>query len=168
MINSQRRRNPLNRFKDLLAAVAIFVMLSMATAHAQAVENPAPLEGSTAEVVVHAAEVARGSSAQFLVKPWVADNVRPSLVLFSNRVAMGWDPQPKPGPQTPTVSKQRSIRRKVLGAIVGATGGFFAGGYLGATIEGDCDCDDPGLKGAVIGAPIGAVTGGILGYKFLF
>jgi hypothetical protein len=52
---------------------------------------------------------------------------------------------------------------------VGATAGFFAGGYLGAAIDGDCGgCDDPGLKGALIGAPIGAVAGGILGGKFLF
>ena len=64
---------------------------------------------------------------------------------------------------------ERGPGRKLLGAIVGAAGGFFAGGYLGATIEGDrCHCDDPGLKGAVIGAPIGAVAGGILGWRYLF
>jgi hypothetical protein len=57
----------------------------------------------------------------------------------------------------------------VAGAAVGAVGGFFAGGYLGAIIDGDCGgCDDPGLKGALIGAPIGAAAGGILGGKFLF
>jgi hypothetical protein len=65
--------------------------------------------------------------------------------------------------------RQRSTARKVLGAAVGATAGFFGGGYLGAAIDGDCGgCDDPGLKGALIGAPIGAVTGGILGALFLF
>ena len=64
---------------------------------------------------------------------------------------------------------ERGLARKVFGALVGAAGGFFAGGYLGATIEGDrCHCDDPGLKGAVIGAPIGAVAGGILGSRYLF
>jgi hypothetical protein len=41
--------------------------------------------------------------------------------------------------------------------------------FLGAAIEGDrCDCDDPGLVGALIGAPIGGAAGGILGYRFLF
>jgi len=46
---------------------------------------------------------------------------------------------------------------------IGAVGGFFAGAFLGAAIEGDrCNCDDPGLLGAVIGAPVGAATGGIL------
>ena len=64
---------------------------------------------------------------------------------------------------------ERGVGRKVFGAIVGAVGGFFAGGYLGAAIEGDrCHCDDPGLKGAVIGAPIGGVAGGILGWRYLF
>ena len=64
---------------------------------------------------------------------------------------------------------ERSLGRKIFGAAVGAAGGFFGGGYLGATIEGDrCHCDDPGLKGAVIGAPIGAVVGGILGWRYLF
>jgi hypothetical protein len=67
-----------------------------------------------------------------------------------------------------SVVKERSIKRKVLGAIVGATGGFFLGGFLGAKIDGPCDCDDPGFKGFLIGAPIGAATGGFLGYKFIF
>jgi hypothetical protein len=63
----------------------------------------------------------------------------------------------------------RSIRRKILGGVVGGLGGFFGGMFLGAAIEGDrCDCDDPGLVGALIGAPVGAAAGGILGYKFLF
>jgi len=68
--------------------------------------------------------------------------------------------------QTQT-SKRRSVGRKILGGALGAVGGFFAGGYLGAMIDGECGgCDDPGLKGALIGAPIGAVVGGILGTKF--
>ena len=62
----------------------------------------------------------------------------------------------------------RSLTRKVLGAAVGAFGGFFGGGYLGAALEPNCHCDDPGLKGALIGAPIGATAGGILGWHFLF
>jgi hypothetical protein len=64
---------------------------------------------------------------------------------------------------------KRSVTRKILGGIVGATAGFFAGGYTGAWIEGDrCHCDDPGLQGALIGAPIGAAVGGVLGALFLF
>jgi hypothetical protein len=65
--------------------------------------------------------------------------------------------------------RRRGPGRIIAGAAVGATAGFFGGGYLGAAIDGDCGgCDDPGLKGALIGAPIGAVAGGILGGKFLF
>ena len=71
--------------------------------------------------------------------------------------------------RTQTSGPRRGLGRIVAGAAVGAAGGFFAGGYLGAWIDGDCGgCDDPGLKGALIGAPIGAVAGGILGGKFLF
>ncbi|MGE0703228.1 MAG: hypothetical protein AB7F99_09745 [Vicinamibacterales bacterium] len=75
-------------------------------------------------------------------------------------------------PRTPVPQdagrRERSIGRKILGASLGAAGGFFGGGFLGAKIEGSgCHCDDPGLKGALIGAPIGAVTGGILGFNFL-
>ena len=70
--------------------------------------------------------------------------------------------------QEPTV-RRRGPGRTVAGAAVGAAAGFFAAGYLGAWIDGDCGgCDDPGLKGALIGAPVGAVVGGILGGKFLF
>ena len=71
--------------------------------------------------------------------------------------------------QSATTSDRRTKTRAFFGAVVGATGGFFAGGYTGAWIEGDrCHCDDPGLKGALIGAPIGALVGGILGGLFLF
>ena len=75
-----------------------------------------------------------------------------------------------PGAQsTRNARSERGLARKVLGALAGAAGGLFAGGYLGATIEGDrCHCDDPGLQGALIGAPIGMVAGGILGFRYLF
>ena len=69
--------------------------------------------------------------------------------------------------QTAASGRKRSVMRRVLGGAIGATGGLFAGGFLGAAIEGDrCNCDDPGLMGALIGAPVGAVTGGILGALF--
>ena len=65
--------------------------------------------------------------------------------------------------------RRRSKKRIIAGAIVGSVGGFFAGGFLGAHIEGDrCDCDDPGVRGFLIGAPIGALAGGIFGARFLF
>jgi hypothetical protein len=69
----------------------------------------------------------------------------------------------------PQYRRDKPVWRRIAGAAVGATGGFFGGGFLGAAIEGDsCSCDDPGLKGFLIGAPVGAVAGGILGAMWLF
>ena len=69
----------------------------------------------------------------------------------------------------PQSERRRSTGRIVLGAAVGATAGFFAGGYLGAAIDGDCGgCDDPGFKGFLIGFPVGGVVGGVLGGLYLF
>jgi hypothetical protein len=81
------------------------------------------------------------------------------------RIAPRTSVRQTPGSRAP---RRRSVGRAILGGAVGAVGGFFAGGYLGAMLEPDCNCDDPGLKGALIGAPVGAVVGGILGAKFLF
>lgn len=71
------------------------------------------------------------------------------------------------GAMTPA-RRERSLGRKILGGAIGGVGGFFGGAYLGAAIEGDrCNCDDPGLMGALIGMPIGALVGAILGVKFM-
>jgi hypothetical protein len=80
------------------------------------------------------------------------------------------DSERRPGNQHSASSQgKRTAGRRVLGAVVGATGGLFAGGYIGAWIEGDrCHCDDPGLTGALIGAPVGTAVGGILGALYLF
>ena len=69
--------------------------------------------------------------------------------------------------QAPRAPRERSGWRKVGGAAAGGVGGFFLGGFLGAKIDGPCDCDDPGFKGFLIGAPIGAIVGAILGAHFL-
>ena len=105
-----------------------------------------------------------------------ADLHRPLTVLR-------WRPEPRRWPADDIVlpamfgqaggqsapARQRSTTRTVLGAIAGATGGFFAGGFTGAWIEGDrCNCDDPGFKGFLIGAPVGAAAGGIVGGLYLF
>ena len=58
-----------------------------------------------------------------------------------------------------------SILGRVVLASVAGMAGFLGGGMLGARIEGPCNCDDPGLKGALIGAPIGAVVGAVAGWK---
>lgn len=66
--------------------------------------------------------------------------------------------------QAPSTQRKSSVGKKILGGVIGGTVGLFAGGYLGAAIEGDgCHCDDPGLQGALIGAPVGMVLGAIFG-----
>jgi len=87
----------------------------------------------------------------------------------ATRMAMRSDRSLQAPTSTPSGARARSKKRIVTGAIVGGVGGFFAGGFLGAHIEGDrCNCDDPGVRGFLIGARIGAVVGGIVGAKFLF
>jgi len=48
--------------------------------------------------------------------------------------------------------------RITLAAWMGWAGAG-VGGEIGARLEGDCHCDDPGLKGALIGAPFGGIAG---------
>ena len=108
----------------------------------------------------------RTSRALFPVS-WDKGSIRQSLAaadlnneLYSNRTTTSVR-------QAPAPARSRSVGRKILGGVLGGVGGFFAGGYLGAAIEGDrCECDDPGLVGSLIGAPVGATVGAILGYKF--
>ena len=58
--------------------------------------------------------------------------------------------------------RMSGAKRGVLTAIAGV-GGFFAGGFLGAAIEGDrCNCDDPGFVGFLIGLPVGAASAAIV------
>ncbi len=71
-----------------------------------------------------------------------------------------------------TAAAQRGYRgrrrhgdRGVAGLVLGAIGGFAAGGAIGVAVaEHSCNCEDPALHGFVIGAPIGAVIGGFIGY----
>jgi hypothetical protein len=83
--------------------------------------------------------------------------------------AMRWDDPLQRRSRSRSGAGARSKKRVIAGAIIGGVGGFFAGGFLGAHIEGDrCNCDDPGVRGFLIGAPIGAVAASIVGAKFLF
>ena len=63
-----------------------------------------------------------------------------------------------------TSTKRTSGQRKALGAVLGVAGGFFVGGFVGAALDRNCHCDDPGLQGFIVGAPIGAAGGGVLGF----
>jgi hypothetical protein len=91
-------------------------------------------------------------------------SLRDSVARYDFTAVPGAGSSQTPAFQPTSVRSERSMTRKIFGGLLGATAGFFGGGYLGAKIEGDgCSCDDPGLKGAIIGAPIGAVVGAIVG-----
>ncbi len=109
-----------------------------------------------------------GAVREVRSEPLLAQALRLSAPLVPAR-----ELEQRPGDDRPQARQgnpgRRTPVRRILGAAVGAVGGLFVGGYTGAWIEGDrCNCDDPGLMGALIGAPVGAAVGGVLGGLFLF
>jgi len=64
------------------------------------------------------------------------------------------------GPARRTSTPPGGVAR---GALIagGVVAGMYAGAQVGAALEGDCQCDDPGMRGALIGMPIGGVLGGL-------
>jgi hypothetical protein len=72
--------------------------------------------------------------------------------------------QPRALRQTrPQWSSRAPLAARITLAVFMGWAGAGLGAEIGARLEGDCHCDDPGLKGALIGMPIGAVTGVALG-----
>ena len=103
--------------------------------------------------------LANSASAQ---QSWMAATRDP---LFSPQ-AISHAVQEAPPPRTtarPTHTR-RSARSRAAWTILGVVGGAFAGVVLGAALEPDCRCDDPGVKGALIGLPVGAIGGGVAGF----
>ena len=67
--------------------------------------------------------------------------------------------------RTPTsspTSAQRASAAIALGFL-----GMLGGTWIGSKVQGDCACDDPGLKGALIGMPIGTVVGAVVGITIM-
>jgi len=159
----------------ILATVVGFVLLSMVCAYAQ--ETVEPQEGPAADVQLASTKFSEVVRWRYTTPVRIREESRSQagsrIFLPLNTAGFGIPLDTRGlgvnSQQPPQAGRARSIRRKILGGIVGGVGGFFGGMFLGAAIEGDrCDCDDPGLAGALIGAPVGAVAGGILGYKYLF
>ena len=98
----------------------------------------------------------------------VPTTLRQSAIEYARKAALEQSASPQAQvTKVQAPKRERSTTRKVFGAALAGTAGFFAGGYLGAIIDGDCGgCDDPGFKGALIGAPIGAAVGVVLGALF--
>ena len=67
-----------------------------------------------------------------------------------------------PSAVTRVPRREMGTGKRVLWTSIAGLGGFFAGGYIGAAIDGDCGgCDDPGFKGFLIGLPIGTAAAAI-------
>jgi hypothetical protein len=164
----------------VIAAFVVSVLLSASRAYAQAGGDPVTTQ--VGYVNLHSSGtlfgVARGS--EIATAPWREQqtapeptsgpswNIRRSLATLDQGTGVLSNRKSVPAFQASSGSRQRSAGRKVVGGVIGAVGGFFGGGFLGAAIEGDrCNCDDPGFVGFFfIGGPIGAVIGGIVGVKF--
>jgi hypothetical protein len=107
-----------------------------------------------APVLVHAEEPS-------LAAPAPAGGIRASI----DRIRIG-DPNAYPFTTPPPSGRKNGTAQKVTAGVALGIVGMFAGGWLGARIEGNsCHCDDPGLKGAMIGIPIGAIVGAIAGVR---
>jgi hypothetical protein len=70
--------------------------------------------------------------------------------------------------RVPRMQRQRqssthNLAPRLTVAVLMGIAGAWVGGQLGATLESDCRCDDPGAKGTMIGFPIGAAAGVTLG-----
>lgn len=57
----------------------------------------------------------------------------------------------------------RDVAFRVFTSAIVATGAGLIAGRLGASMEGSCSCDDPGLGGAILGVLTGLVVGAPLG-----
>ena len=136
-----------------LAIIAIVLLTSTGAAYAQTAEAPFA-RALTREIARADWAQSRGAIAS------TSPLTREGLIVpkLDQRVELTRVPG-----AAAQASKERSWGWKVLGGAIGGVAGLFAGGYIGAALEPDCNCDDPGLMGALIGAPIGAAVGATLG-----
>lgn len=117
---------------------------------------------STLAASLALAFLSTGVSAQ-AVESRPATGIRASIaaVQFDANPQTRWTPPLKlPREDTPQPSR---TGRKIAGGLIGGVGGFFAGAWIGGTLDQNCNCDDPGWRGVLIGAPVGAIVGAITG-----
>lgn len=89
----------------------------------------------------------------------VASNASIGVSRHSSGEALMVDPSKSTGASV----EAGNVAVRVLSAGAGSAAGIVLGGMLGASMEGPCGCDDPGLAGAVFGALGGIVVGSSLG-----
>ena len=162
MIRYRRAASTGRRLTVLVVTVGTAISLFEGVAAAQARVSAAALRPGSADLADVEPPLATAQQREHRALQPIRDSLRAiDDELMARPKVTGASVQPAAS------GRRRSVIRRVLGGAIGATGGLFAGGFLGAAIEGDrCHCDDPGLQGALIGAPVGAVTGGILGAIF--
>jgi hypothetical protein len=146
--------NPTLRALAVLAGI-----LLMTAAPASAQRDSTPVRQAGIELAAGSAPSAESPSLD--LRQWHLDPAHQSTRVDVEAT--------RPSSLQPTHRAHRSkaarvARRIALGAALGVAG-FFGGGILGASLEPDCHCDDPGLRGALIGAPIGATVGVIVGVR---
>lgn len=120
------------------------------------------LSGMTAAVLVVAMT---GAVVPTTVPPPV--NMRAAMAQAA-RASAATAPLPREALQAVPRPK-RSVARIAIGAVLGGTAGFIAGGFVGFALESkitDGRCYDVCFRGLLIGAPVGAVAGAILGGRF--
>ena len=116
----ERRATEPRKRRLILAGVVTVTLLSPLAAVAQ---HTASSEGGTPRSVVTLADVHRYPALDLNLPPVFSKGTHQSSVL---------DRAPRSLSQSNPTSDRRSKTRAFLGAVVGATGGFFAGGYTGA------------------------------------
>jgi hypothetical protein len=130
-----------------IAGLALVAVLAPNVVFAQDAAN----QRGTDLMEAISANVARKLTIQPEQSAWVAGRFKIAVApTFEQPVQQVGQNQSRPG------------RKVALGILLGIAG-FYGGGLLGAALEPNCHCDDPGLKGAMIGLPIGAVAGAVFG-----
>ena len=114
---------------------------------------PAALAFTLVQPTVPTSTLAHLAGATTLRDAIAQQHVAPTVVMR----------HPRFGTAAPQASS--SFGRKIAFTVTGVLAGFLAGAAAGGAIDHaiGCNCDDPGLRGAVLGGFGGAAAGATLG-----
>jgi hypothetical protein len=108
----------------------------------------------------------------FLVAPAVsaepaAESAKTAPGIRQSIAHVRFEGNPRHGSVTPAYAPRTNVgtAQKATSAVALGFIGALGGAWLGAKMDSNCACDDPGMRGAVIGMPIGAALGGIIGWR---